>query len=87
MEVAARHAVSNMKDLVFVLSDHCRSLADMAALGMTVISVIHQPRFSSFMLFDQVSSFSTGKVVCLQACIWILIAALQTKVNVQTFGH
>jgi hypothetical protein len=27
----------------------------MAALGMTIICVIHQPRFSSFMLFDQVS--------------------------------
>lgn len=27
---------------------------DMASLGMTVIAVIHQPRYSSFNLFDQV---------------------------------
>lgn len=26
----------------------------MAALGMSIVAVIHQPRFSSFMLFDQV---------------------------------
>ena len=32
----------------------CSSLADMTSLGMTVIAVIHQPRYSSFNLFDQV---------------------------------
>eukprot|EP00798_Chlamydomonas_sp_ICE-L_P010289 gene10289-8212_t len=34
-------------------SDILKSLSDMAGLGMTVVSVIHQPRFSSYMLFDQ----------------------------------
>ncbi len=30
------------------------SLVDMANLGMNIIMVIHQPRFSSFLMFDQV---------------------------------
>lgn len=34
--------------------DILSSLGDMAALGMNVILVLHQPRFASFMLFDQV---------------------------------
>ncbi len=38
-----------------VSSDILGSLGDMASLGMTVIAVIHQPRYSSFTLFDQVS--------------------------------
>ena len=31
-----------------------RFLADMSSLGMNVVAVIHQPRYSSFSLFDQV---------------------------------
>ncbi|KAL6748717.1 hypothetical protein V8C86DRAFT_1122712 [Haematococcus lacustris] len=41
-------------------NDILTSLADMAALGMSVIAVIHQPRFSSFMLFDQVLLLGHG---------------------------
>ncbi|EFJ42781.1 hypothetical protein VOLCADRAFT_33774, partial [Volvox carteri f. nagariensis] len=35
-------------------ADILDSLVDMANLGMNIIMVIHQPRFSSFLMFDQV---------------------------------
>lgn len=41
-------------------NDILKSLADMASLGMCVIAVIHQPRFSSFMLFDKVLLLGNG---------------------------
>eukprot|EP00798_Chlamydomonas_sp_ICE-L_P004549 gene4549-14728_t len=41
-------------------SDILKSLADMAALGMNILAVIHQPRFSSYMLFDQVLLLGWG---------------------------
>lgn len=34
-------------------------MSDMAKMGMTVVAVIHQPRFSSFDLFDTVSTAAT----------------------------
>ena len=56
-------------------SDILTSLSDMAALGMTVVAVIHQPRFSSFMQFDQVRAFLhafvLGCVHALHAYGWV----------------
>ncbi|KAG1680619.1 hypothetical protein FOA52_015068 [Chlamydomonas sp. UWO 241] len=44
-----------------VSSDILRSLDDMAqSLGMTVVAVIHQPRYSSFNLFDEVLLLGQG---------------------------
>lgn len=47
--------------------DILASLGDMTALGMNVILVLHQPRFASFMLFDQVSFWLHHK-----PCTWCL---------------
>ncbi|KXZ50275.1 hypothetical protein GPECTOR_17g914 [Gonium pectorale] len=41
-------------------ADILSSLSDMAGLGMNVIMVIHQPRFSSFLMFDQVLLLGGG---------------------------
>ncbi|KAG2436216.1 hypothetical protein HXX76_006528 [Chlamydomonas incerta] len=41
-------------------ADILGSLVDMANLGMNVIMVIHQPRFNSFCMFDQVLLLGTG---------------------------
>ncbi|GFR49862.1 hypothetical protein Agub_g11964 [Astrephomene gubernaculifera] len=41
-------------------ADILTSLGDMANLGMNIIMVIHQPRFSSFLMFDQVLLLGTG---------------------------
>ncbi|PNH07625.1 ABC transporter G family member 24 [Tetrabaena socialis] len=41
-------------------ADILSALADMANLGMNIITVIHQPRFSSFLMFDQVLLLGTG---------------------------
>lgn len=44
--------------------DIMMALSDMAALGMTVVAVVHQPRFASFLLFDQVLMLgATGRPV------------------------
>ena len=34
-------------------------MSDLSDLGMTVVAVIHQPRFSAFALFDVVSGCQT----------------------------
>ncbi|GIL95431.1 hypothetical protein Vretimale_1456 [Volvox reticuliferus] len=41
-------------------ADILDSLVDMANLGMNIIMVIHQPRFSSFLMFDQVLLLGGG---------------------------
>ncbi|KAG2452836.1 hypothetical protein HYH02_002182 [Chlamydomonas schloesseri] len=41
-------------------ADILGSLVDMANLGMNIIMVIHQPRFNSFCMFDQVLLLGTG---------------------------
>ncbi|KAG2488202.1 hypothetical protein HYH03_013196 [Edaphochlamys debaryana] len=45
-------------------SDVLRSLSDLAATGVNVVAVVHQPRYSTFELFDQVLLLGpTGRTV------------------------
>ncbi len=59
MRISCPHVLTNHTLRLACARAGCRSsLSDMANLGMNVIMVIHQPRFSCFLLFDQVRALT-----------------------------
>ncbi|KAG2424836.1 hypothetical protein HXX76_014257 [Chlamydomonas incerta] len=69
LEVVARPALLFLDEPTSGLDASCcsdvlRSLSDLAATGVNVVAVVHQPRYSTFELFDEVHLLSgTGRTV------------------------